>query len=114
MKKILIIALIIGFACVGNALADESVYGDLTVQWMTINESTQVDGFEVIEPCTLRFHFITAWSDQEYWLTANALGTQLNLALWQAAVDGVTVKALLKYKIYPFKCDIMYVTYNAP
>jgi Na+/H+ antiporter NhaA len=111
MKKILMIAFIIGFVCVGNALADEYVSGSLTVLDMTIYESQPTPN-DVIVPCQVYFNFYTD-SGQEYFLFADAYGTQLNLALWKAALDGVTVRSMLRYTIIPLVIDIAYVNWPA-
>ena len=115
MKKILMITLIIGFFCVGNAFADEFVYGDLSVVDMKIFESEFCeDGQcgENIRPCEVFFNFLTD-NGQPYFLFADAYGTQLNLALWKAALDGVTVRACLRYTIIPLVIDIAWVEWPA-
>ena len=116
MKKMLVIALLLGFVCAGNVLADEFVGGDLTVIDMTIWESQSCGTGgcgEVIRPCDVFFNFVTD-SRQEYFFFGTAYGTQLNLALWKAALDGVTVDALLRYTIIPLVIDIVWVNWPGP
>ena len=113
MKKILMIALIIGFFCVGNAFADEFVGGDLQVVDMTIYESEFCDDGqcgETIRACEVFFNFLTD-NGQRYFLFGEAYGTQLNVALWKAALDGVIVDAYLRYTIIPLEIDIAWISW---
>ena len=105
MKKVLMIALIIGFVWAGNAVADEFVFGDMTVLNMRIFDNDD-------QPCDVIFFYVTT-SGQEYTLFGDAVGTQLNLALWKAALDGVVVEALLRYRITPLFINIEYVEWPA-
>ena len=113
MKKILMIVFIIGFVSVGTSFADEFVGGDLTVVDMTIYESepcaTEGCG-ENIRACEVFFNFLTD-NGQRYFLFGEAYGTQLNLALWKAALDRVTVDAYLRYTIIPLFIDIVWVSW---
>lgn len=116
MKKTLIIAFIIGFVCVGNALADEYVSGWLTVTDMTVHEAINPPtNDEVIVDCDVNFIFITdSLVQQEYDLSGTAFGNALNIALWTANLMAQTVYSELRYNIFPFSCAIMNATYPTP
>jgi hypothetical protein len=114
MRKILVIVFIFGFVCAGNVLADERVSGDLTVLDMTVWESQMCNTAgcgEAIRSCDVFFNFVTD-SQQEYFFFGTAFGNALNLALWKAALDGVTVDARLRYSIIPLVIEIEWI--NGP
>ena len=85
MKKVLMIALIIGFVFAGNAFADEYIYGFCRMDSIRIYDSERcADDFECgerIQACYVEFFFLTYPNGQFYRLDGFAYGTALNLAL---------------------------------
>lgn len=114
MKKILIIAFIIGFVFAGNALAELEIGGTLTVLEMTIYEATNPDeADEIIENCEVSFAFETDQVvPQFYVLDGNAFGNAINNALWDAHLWGVSPYAVLQFSLPPnWYVDIHSITY---
>lgn len=117
MKKILIIAFIIGFVFAGNALAELEVGGTLEVLEMTIYEATNPDeADEIIQICDVTFRFVTdqpPGEEQTYVLEGTAFGNAINNALWDAALWGFTPYAVLQYSLPPtWYVDIHSITYD--
>jgi hypothetical protein len=117
MKKILTIALIVGFVFAGTAYADFFVTGDMWINEMTVFESEECssDGCgENIRACVLEIFFYHYGIDgtQEYTLPlVEAWGTALNIALWTAHLDHEWTTARLRYSLKPYWVEIVSVNY---
>ena len=113
MKKILIIAFIIGFVFAGNALAEMEIGGTLTVLDMTIYEATNPNvADEVIEDCEVSFAFETdQLFPQYYTLDGTAFGNAINNALWDAHLMGISPYAVLQFSLDPLYINIHSVNY---
>ena len=118
MKKVLIIALILGFVGVGNAVADEDIAGFCFWTYIQIYESQpcgtgEFDCGERIQACDVDFTFFTP-NGQVYELTGTAYGTALNLAILKALNFGETTSCRLTYRFVPgFDIEVDWVDFVA-
>lgn len=116
MKKVLIIGLILGFFCAGNALADEYIYGRCEINWMEIYESYPCfEGCgDLNRPASVQFTFYTP-NDQVYELWGDAYGDQLVGAILKAGNWGENISCRLTYRfVQGFDITINWVDFNFP
>jgi hypothetical protein len=116
MKKILTIALIVGFVFAGTAYADFYVDGNMEIIEMTIYEAELCKGDycpqEVIRACELEIFFVHEGQEgiQEYFLEVKAYGNALNNALWVSRIVEEPLDARLRYSLLPYWVEIVKIT----
>lgn len=103
MKKVLAIALILGFVWAGNAVADEHIYGFCFVDQIKVYEAfpcriPEVCGVESIRACSVGLDFLTR-NRQQWDLVVTAYGNALNLALLKMWNEDLRVPCRLTYSL---------------
>jgi len=109
MKKLLIV---MGFCAMllfasRSARADEYFDVNGTVNSIEVWHSSPLTDVPVAS-CDLNVTVTTA-NNQTYTIPAEAFGTQINLALWDARVNNRTISMRLRVRLYPFYAEIVAV-----